>query len=269
MWSGRSGGRCCMAYLVFDGPRGGSGIPASAQLLKRFRGVPRCRKSLFVCLRFSRAQLFESPLIYDGAVGFVERRLAVLGFLAFGCILSVGAIVGAPEVAPRNRRDHVQIVLVASCELSALCHPISRHPWYVAFVCGGAQRSVLVIDVISCLHVWCSCTQEMTSNLLAALKSNQGKSNQVVVNPLIEAAKSGNQEGCAKALEEPKTKVDQKDPEGLSALMYAASNGYMNVVKFLVEKGARISAKDDGGETALMKACKEGHQEVNCSHREL
>lgn len=102
----------------------------------------------------------------------------------------------------------------------------------------------------------------MASNLLAALKSNQQKVNQVSVNPLIESAKAGQVEGCQKALEDPKTKVDQKDPEGVSALMHAAMNGYLPVAQFLVEKGARISAKDDGGETALMKACKEGHMEV-------
>lgn len=102
----------------------------------------------------------------------------------------------------------------------------------------------------------------MTSNLLAALKSNQGKSNTVAVHPLIEAAKAGQIENCARALEEPKVKVDQKDPEGVSALMHATMGGFVQVVRFLVDKGARISAKDDTGETALMKACKEGHVDV-------
>ncbi|CAE8641520.1 unnamed protein product, partial [Polarella glacialis] len=102
----------------------------------------------------------------------------------------------------------------------------------------------------------------MTSNLLAALKSNQGKTSTATVYPLIEAAKAGQVEGCSKALEEPKVKVDQKDPDGVNALMHAASGGYIQVVRFLVEKGARISAKDDMGETALMKACKEGHTPI-------
>ena len=38
----------------------------------------------------------------------------------------------------------------------------------------------------------------MTSNLLAALKSNQGKTSTTAVYPLIEAAKSGQVEGCSK-----------------------------------------------------------------------
>ena len=41
------------------------------------------------------------------------------------------------------------------------------------------------------------------------------------------------------ALEDKKVKVDQKDPEGVNALMHAASGGYIQVVQFLVEKGAR------------------------------
>jgi len=102
----------------------------------------------------------------------------------------------------------------------------------------------------------------MTSNLLAALKSNQAKSCSITVNPLIEAAKNGQAENCDRALMEPKIKVDQKDPDGVSALMYASMGGHMDVVRFLVERGARIAAKDDVGETALMKACKEGQREV-------
>lgn len=102
----------------------------------------------------------------------------------------------------------------------------------------------------------------MTANLLAALKSNQAKSCNITVNPLIEAAKNGQAENCERALNEPKIKVDQKDPDGVSALMHAAMGGHMDAVVFLVDRGARIAAKDDVGETALMKACKEGQIDV-------
>jgi len=54
---------------------------------------------------------------------------------------------------------------------------------------------------------------KMTSNLLAALKSNQGKTNTVTVNPLIEAAKLGQVEGCVKALEDMKESVDRRRKE--------------------------------------------------------
>jgi len=102
----------------------------------------------------------------------------------------------------------------------------------------------------------------MTSNLLAALKSNQAKSCNITVNPLIEAAKNGQTENCERALNEPKIKVDQKDPDGVTAMMHAAIGGHMDTVVFLVDRGARIAAKDDVGETALMKACKEGQIEL-------
>ncbi|CAE8682447.1 unnamed protein product [Polarella glacialis] len=95
-----------------------------------------------------------------------------------------------------------------------------------------------------------------------ALKGNQGKQATHISQPLIEAAKTGEVESCRRALAEPKIKVDQKDPDGISALMHAALDGHLPVVKFLVEKGSRISAKDDIGETALVKACKEGHVDI-------
>lgn len=99
----------------------------------------------------------------------------------------------------------------------------------------------------------------MTSNLLAALKSNQAKTCTITVNPLIEAAKNGRVDNCERALQEPKIKIDLKDHDGVSPLMHATVGGHIDVVKFLIDKGARVAAKDDVGETPLMKACKEGN----------
>ena len=102
----------------------------------------------------------------------------------------------------------------------------------------------------------------MTSNLLAALKSNQARNNIVSISPLIEAAKNGSVESCARSLDEPKVKVDQRDPEGQTALMHAAMCGYTEVVTYLLSRGARLNAKDDVGENALMKAAKDGQIHV-------
>ena len=44
-----------------------------------------------------------------------------------------------------------------------------------------------------------------------------------------QAVKSGSEDACHRALREPKVKVDQKDTEGMSALMYAAEMGHMQV----------------------------------------
>ena len=81
----------------------------------------------------------------------------------------------------------------------------------------------------------------MTSNLLAALKSNQARNNIVNISPLIEAAKNGQVAACLRALDEPKIKVDQRDSDGATSLMHASARGYLEVVRTLVDKGARVS----------------------------
>ncbi|CAK0878739.1 unnamed protein product [Prorocentrum cordatum] len=174
------------------------------------------------------------PLSRDGAGDVPDSELVEKQQDLLGSSMAILVEAGGPLAAPR-RVAHVGLAQALQLRLRGAL---------------GGPRGRLT-SVIG-----------MTSNLLAALKSNQGKSNTVSVNPLIEAAKAGQVENCARALEEPKVKVDQKDPEGVSALMHAAQGGYVHVVKFLVEKGARIAAKDDSGETALMKACKEGHVEA-------
>merc|ERR1719235_2070885 len=104
----------------------------------------------------------------------------------------------------------------------------------------------------------------MTSNLLAALTAHRTSktASSAPTHPLHEAAQTGNVDALIKALEEPKIKVDQKDPTGLSALMVAAEKGNMEIAKYLVERGARIAAKDDNGETAVMKAAVKGYADL-------
>ncbi|EER16169.1 ankyrin repeat domain containing protein [Perkinsus marinus ATCC 50983] len=108
----------------------------------------------------------------------------------------------------------------------------------------------------------------MTSNLLAALKVNGANKRRTFFggagvepqppNPFIEAAKAGDVDRLKELLKDPKHKVDQKDPAGMTALMHAAKNSYLDVCKALSEGGARFSAKDNAGETALMMAAKNG-----------
>jgi len=45
--------------------------------------------------------------------------------------------------------------------------------------------------------------------------------------------------------------LDTKDEEGATALMSAASNGHLKIVKYLVEKGAKVEEKDDQHMDAL------------------
>ncbi len=43
-----------------------------------------------------------------------------------------------------------------------------------------------------------------------------------------------------------------KDEDGSTALIEAAGKGHIEIVKLLIEKGAKINAKDNDGVTALM-----------------
>lgn len=54
--------------------------------------------------------------------------------------------------------------------------------------------------------------------------------------------------------------INSKDRSGLSALMYACSNGWIKLAEFLIEHGADIELKDNqNGETALFFAVRKKH----------
>ena len=44
--------------------------------------------------------------------------------------------------------------------------------------------------------------------------------------------------------------------------MYAANNGYLEIVKYLIDKGADIDNENRGGDTALVYASENGHFDV-------
>lgn len=57
--------------------------------------------------------------------------------------------------------------------------------------------------------------------------------------------------------------INITDRSGLTALMYACSNGFLKLVEFLVENGADIEIKDNqSGETALFFAVRSNHPNV-------
>jgi len=59
------------------------------------------------------------------------------------------------------------------------------------------------------------------------------------------------------------TDVNSKDRTGLTALMYACSNGWLKLVEFLVDHGADIELKDhQSGETALFFAVRNNHVHI-------
>ncbi len=74
----------------------------------------------------------------------------------------------------------------------------------------------------------------------------------------LEAAESGD----LAAMSRIHVRVDCRDEEGETALMEAAEEGHLEVVRWLLDQGARPNLHDDKGETALIEAAEEGRREV-------
>ena len=76
---------------------------------------------------------------------------------------------------------------------------------------------------------------------------------------LVLAAREKSDKVAAVLLDNPKTKVDAEDSAGENALMLAALNGDVDLVKLLITKGAEVNKK---GWTALHYAAANGHDEI-------
>ena len=60
----------------------------------------------------------------------------------------------------------------------------------------------------------------------------------------------------------PPARVDAKDRNGQTALMWAAWQGHAEVVKALIAGGADVSVKNEDGDTALTSAESEGYTKI-------
>jgi len=56
--------------------------------------------------------------------------------------------------------------------------------------------------------------------------------------------------------------INSKNNQGFTSLIYASANGHLKVVQKLIEKGADINFKNDKGETALIWGSYNGHLEI-------
>ncbi|GMU52170.1 MAG: hypothetical protein AMXMBFR33_13160 [Candidatus Xenobia bacterium] len=74
----------------------------------------------------------------------------------------------------------------------------------------------------------------------------------------LEAAEAGDLQTMSRI----HVRVDCRDDEGETALMEAAEEGHLEVVRWLLEQGARPNLHDDEGETALIEAAEEGRRDV-------
>ena len=80
---------------------------------------------------------------------------------------------------------------------------------------------------------------------------------------LQKAARAGDANLVAYALECTQTNLDAPDAEGCTALMIAAGLGHLNVVRALADAGADLAAIDASGRTAAQIASAAGHADIH------
>jgi len=65
-----------------------------------------------------------------------------------------------------------------------------------------------------------------------------------------------------KVLSKSNDDINKKNSEGKTALMLAAANGHLAIVKALITFKADVNIQDEYGETALLAACWNGHEKI-------
>ena len=78
---------------------------------------------------------------------------------------------------------------------------------------------------------------------------------------LLDAAKSG-QTDKVQALLQSGARVNEKDNEGRTPLMFASAYGHSSIVQVLLDAGADVNAKANNGSTALVGASWNGHTDT-------
>jgi hypothetical protein len=81
---------------------------------------------------------------------------------------------------------------------------------------------------------------------------------------LLEACEQGEDDEILTMLDEAgkPSFINQTDPEGWSAIMFACDNGHYETVRLLIERGAAVNQRSRLGTTALMIACSAGFEEI-------
>jgi len=80
--------------------------------------------------------------------------------------------------------------------------------------------------------------------------------------PLLTAVRSGDAAGVRDLAGESPTRLDAHGPDGLTALMVAASTGAEEMVALLLELGADAGLRDGEGRTAADLAFANGHTDL-------
>ena len=81
---------------------------------------------------------------------------------------------------------------------------------------------------------------------------------------LLEACEHGDYGETQDLLQSAPEAIDQPDPEGWTALMFACDNGHLSTAQLLLEHGADVNRASLLGTTSLMIACAAGFTDIVC-----
>ena len=82
------------------------------------------------------------------------------------------------------------------------------------------------------------------------------------INTFLKAARDGNEETVLSLLNRNEVNVNDKNINGVTALIYAASYNHERIVSLLIDRGADINSKDNIGDTALDFAKRNNYQNI-------
>ena len=80
-----------------------------------------------------------------------------------------------------------------------------------------------------------------------------------MIDAVLAAVKTGNDEPVVRLIDEENVDVDTKDIEGRTPLIIASRDNQQKLCKLLLSHGANVNAKTKLGATALVAAATHGH----------
>lgn len=110
-----------------------------------------------------------------------------------------------------------------------------------------ADIAVLCLSFMAC----CSCGGAVDSTSTRDEPTPPAAADPAADQMLWEASLQGRVDQLVAAVEAG-ARVDSTDPDGRTALMYAAFNGHSECVRWLLDRGAEVGIREDVGRTALM-----------------
>ncbi|PRP89574.1 osteoclast-stimulating factor 1-like [Planoprotostelium fungivorum] len=88
-------------------------------------------------------------------------------------------------------------------------------------------------------------------------------SDDIILNPVLEAAKRGYTEQIKEALEQKQGKITDLDPQKNTPLHWAAGGGHYEAVEFLISLGSDVNQANASGDTPLHRSAWKGHAKVS------